>query len=106
MRPALLLKVEPLLAIVPARIQAVLQFALLIEIVERPVAERDQDDDGDQGEKIAAPAGFWFFAAGGRLAHAMRLDARRSMPPSAETALATMPFASSPAAAYMRSGLS
>ena len=52
-----LLKVEPLLAVMPARIQAVLQFALLIQMVERPVAERDKDDDGDQGEKIAAAAG-------------------------------------------------
>ena len=39
------------------RIQAVLKFALLIQIVERPVSERDEDDDGDQGEEIAAPAG-------------------------------------------------
>src|SRR5271168_1404467 len=50
------LKVEPLLAVMPARIQAVLKFALLIQIVERPVAEPDEDDDGDQGEEIAAPA--------------------------------------------------
>ena len=53
------LKVEPLLAVMPARIQAVLKFALLIQIVERPVAEPDEGDDGDQGEEIAAPARVW-----------------------------------------------
>ena len=49
------LKVEPLLAVMSPRIQAVLKFALLIQIVERPVSKRDEDDDGDQGEEIAAP---------------------------------------------------
>jgi len=42
----------------------------------------------------------------GRLVHAMRLDGLAAIVPSAASALATMPFASSPAAAYIRSGLS
>jgi len=96
-----------LLAVVTPRIQAILKFALLIQIVERPVAERDEDDDGDEGEEIAAPAGVWLLAAGRRLAHAMRPEAAlTSISPRAASALATIPFASRPAAAYMRSGLS
>ena len=95
-----------MLAVVASRIQAVLQFALLIEVMESPVAERGEDHDGDDGDEIAAPAcvGLLAFAAG--LAHAKRLEARCSISPSAAIALATMALASSPAAAYMRSGLS
>src|SRR6202044_3850775 len=63
------------------------------------------DDDGDQGEEIAAPARVWLLASRRRLAHAVGLHGGWSGPPSAAAALATIPFASSPAAAYMRSGL-
>src|SRR5208282_6192325 len=89
------LKVEPLLAITPPRIQAVLKFALLVQIVERPVPEPDEDDDGDQGEEIAAPAGARLLSARWGLAHAMRPGtALTSISPRAASALATIPFAS------------
>ncbi len=35
-----------MLAVAPPRIEAILQFALLIDEVEGPVAERDDNDDG------------------------------------------------------------
>ena len=99
---------HPVLAIVTSGVEAVLQFALLVDVMESPVAERRQDDDGDNGGDIAAPARLrlLFFLARRGLAHAERLEARRSTSPSAAMALATMPLASRPAAAYMRSGLS
>ena len=88
--------------------EAVLQFALLVDVMESPITERRKDDDDDNGGDIAAPACLRFVPVpfGRGLAHAERLEARRSTSPSAAIALATMPFASSPAAAYMRSGLS
>ncbi len=88
--------------------EAVLQFALLVDVMESPITERRQDDDDDNGGDVPAPACVRFvpLPAGRGLAHAVRLEARRSTSPSAAIALATMPFASSPAAAYMRSGLS
>jgi hypothetical protein len=55
-RPLLLTKVDRLPAVVAPRIQAILQFALMVEVIEGPVAEGDEDDHGDEGEKIAAPA--------------------------------------------------
>jgi len=99
---------HPVLAVAAPRIEAVLHFPLVIDVMESPVAERRQDDDGDNGGDIAAPAWPWLvpLLAGRGLAHAERLEARRSTSPSAAIALATMPLASRPAAAYMRSGLS
>ncbi len=95
-------------AVAVPRIEAVLQFALLVDVMESPITERRKDDDDDNGGDIAAPACLRFVPVpfGRGLAHAERLEARRSTSPSAAIALATMPFASSPAAAYMRSGLS
>ena len=43
-------------AIATPRIKAVLHFALLVEVIEGPVAERGDHDDGNDGDKIAAPA--------------------------------------------------
>ena len=101
------LKVDRLPAVPASRIEAVLKPALLVEPVERPIAERNEDDDSEQGEEVAATAGLVFLAPRWRLAHAMRpVAALTSISPSAASALATMPFASNPAAAYMRSGLS
>ncbi len=99
---------HPVRAIVAPRIEAILQFPLLVDGMESPVAERRQDDNDDNGGDIAAPACLRLvpLLVGRGLAHAERLEARRSTSPSAAIALATMPFASSPAAAYMRSGLS
>ena len=95
-------------AVMAPRIEAVLHFALVVDVIESPVTKRDKDDDSDDGGDIAAPARMRLVVllAGRGLAHAERLEARRSTSPSAAIALATMPFASSPAAAYMRSGLS
>ena len=100
--------VHALLAIVAPRIEAILQLALLVDVVEGQIAERDQNDDRNQREQVAAPACLRLLVLVARrgLAHAKRLEARWSMSPSAAIALATMPLASSPAAAYMRSGLS
>ena len=77
-------------------------------IVEGQITKRDQNDDRNQREQVAAPACLRLLVLAARrgLAHAKRLEARWSMSPSAAIALATMPLASSPAAAYMRSGLS
>ncbi len=99
---------HPVLAIAAPRVEAVLHFALVIDIIEGPVSERHKDDDRDQRGDIAAPARMRLLvsAPGRSLAHAERVEARRSTSPSAAIALATMPLASSPAAAYMRSGLS
>jgi len=100
--------VHALGAVPPPRIEAVLHFSLVFDEMEDPVAQRDQHDDRDQPEEIAAPA--WgrlaVIAVRRRRTHAERLAVRRSTSPSAAIALATMPLASSPAAAYMRSGLS
>src|SRR5580698_3166497 len=99
---------HPVLTVAPPGIEAILYFALMIKVMEGPVAEGRKDDDGNDGGDIAAPArmrlGVGIVRRG--FAHAERLEARRSTSPSAAIALATMPLASSPAAAYMRSGLS
>jgi len=99
---------HPVLAVPAPRIEAVLHFSLMIDVVEGPVSERHKDDDSDDGGDIAASARVWriTLVVGRGLAHAERLEAKCSTSPSAAIALATMPFASSPAAAYMRSGLS
>ena len=99
---------NPMLAVMAPGIEAVLDLPLMVEVIERPVAERGDDHDGDDGGDIAPAAGMRLviLVAGRRLAHAERLETRCSTSPSAAIALATMPFASSPAAAYMRSGLS
>jgi hypothetical protein len=47
---------NPLLAIVAPGIEAVLHFSLVIDGIEGPIAKRRQDDDGDNGGDIAAPA--------------------------------------------------
>lgn len=99
---------HPVLAVVAPRIEAILDFSLMVEISEGPVTQRGYDHDGNYGGDIAPAAGMRgvILVAGRRLAHAERLEARRSTSPSAPIAFATMPLASSPAAAYMRSGLS
>ena len=99
---------NPMLAVMAPGIEAVLHFALVVDGIEGPVTKRDKDHDSDDGGDIAAPARMRLVVllAGRGLAHAERLEARCSTSPSAAIALATMPFASSPAAAYMRSGLS
>lgn len=99
---------HPVRAIVTPRIEAVLHFALMIDGVESPVTKRRNDHDGDDRGDVAAPARLRLIVLLARRgsAHAERLEARCSTSPSAAIALATMPFASSPAAAYMRSGLS
>jgi hypothetical protein len=80
----------------------------MVDVMESPVPKRGYDDDGyDRGDIAAsARALLLILVSRGGLAHAERLEARRSTSPSAAIALATMPLASSPAAAYMRSGLS
>src|SRR3984885_12462224 len=99
---------HPVLAVMAPRIEAVLHLALVVNVIESPVTKRDKDHDGDDGGDVAAPARMLRFVLIARrgLTHAERLEARRSTSPSVAIALATMPFASSPAAAYMRSGLS
>ena len=99
---------HPVLAVMAPGIEAVLHFALVVNVVEGPITKRDKDHDSDDGGDIAAPARMRLVVllAGRGLAHAERLEARRSTSPSAAIALATMPLASSPAAAYIRSGLS
>jgi hypothetical protein len=99
---------HPVLAVATPGIEAVLQLALVIKAMESPVAEGRKNDDGNDGGDIAAPARMRLRAGVVRrgLTHAERLEARCSTSPSAAIALATIPLASSPAAAYMRSGLS
>ena len=99
---------DPLLAVMAPGIEAILHFALVVNVVEGPVTKRHKYHHSDNRGEIAAPARMLRFILVARrgLAHAERLEARCSTSPSAAIALATMPFASSPAAAYMRSGLS
>ena len=47
---------HPVLAIAAPQIEAVLHFSLVIDVVEGKVAKRRQDDDGNNGGDIAAPA--------------------------------------------------
>src|SRR4029077_7387614 len=85
---------HPVLAVPAPRIEAVLHFSLMIDVIEGPVSERDKDDDSDDGGEIAAPARtrLVVLLAGRGLTHAERLEARCSTSPSAAIALATMPF--------------
>ncbi len=104
--PASLPPVHALFAVMATRIEAILQLALLVDVMESQIAERDENDDGDQREEIAAAGWGRRLVLAVGSGHAKRLDTLGSTSPSAAIALATMPLASSPAAAYMRSGLS
>ncbi len=91
----------------PPLVQAVLQLPLSVDRGESPVAEQGEHDDRDQrGDIRPAPACVLAVMVRRTFAHAMRLDGLSDGLPSAVSAVATIPFASSPAAAYMRSGLS
>jgi hypothetical protein len=50
------MSLHPVLAVMAPGIEAVLHFALVIDVIEGPVTERDKDHDGDDGDEIAAPA--------------------------------------------------
>lgn len=89
-----------------AFVQAALHLTLMVDRSERPVAEERQDNDRDQGGDIGSASTVAVVVRRRKFAHAIRLDAVSSILPSASSDLATMPFASSPAAAYIRSGLS
>src|ERR1700722_20648500 len=47
---------HPVLAVMAPGIEAILHFALVVDVVESPVTKRDKDHDSDDGGDIAAPA--------------------------------------------------
>jgi hypothetical protein len=47
---------NPMLAVMAPGIEAVLHFALVVDVIEGPVTKRDNDHDSDDGGDIAAPA--------------------------------------------------
>src|ERR1700722_16168149 len=68
---------DPMLPVMAPGIEAILHFALVIDGVEGPITERDDDHDRDDRRDIAAPARRRLILLARRgLAHAERLGTR------------------------------